>query len=215
MHKGSRQHEAEWLYASPGIPPSTFAVNLKLSISKLTENTMETRNLSIAIWFWLIHRGGGGRRWLVLRGSAARREQQHQSYGDKKSACRDFVHLSLPDFGCYWKFTLLKIRRRCRCLTASITHTNPFACTQPAQHPISMPGYQSSRHGAVCQYDDARWTRAPSGAVADRDQIHVTRVADHGYPWLIYRLTYRGTNHRDLHARSYKEEGARGRPMVR
>lgn len=96
VHRGSRQHDAEWLYASPGIPPSTFAVNLKLSISKLTANTMEDGNLSIAIWFWLIHRRGGGRRWLVLRGCAARREQQHQSDGDKKSACRDVVHLSLP-----------------------------------------------------------------------------------------------------------------------
>jgi hypothetical protein len=33
----------------------------------------------------------------MLRCSAARREQQHQSDGDKKSACRDVVHLSLPD----------------------------------------------------------------------------------------------------------------------
>src|SRR6266852_2630340 len=29
----------------------------------------------------------------------------------------------------------------------------------------------------------------------------------HGYPWLIHRLTYRRTNHRNLHVRGYKEEG--------
>lgn len=96
VHKGSRQQDTEWLYASPGVPPSAFAVNLKLLISRLTANTMEAGSLSIAIRFWLIHRRGGGWRWLVLRGSAARREQKHQSDGDKKSACRDFFHLSSP-----------------------------------------------------------------------------------------------------------------------
>jgi xylulose-5-phosphate/fructose-6-phosphate phosphoketolase len=32
--------------------------------------------------------------------------------------------------------------------------------------------------------------------------------AYHGYPWLIHRLTYRRTNHANLHVRGYKEEGA-------
>ncbi|MGV8093499.1 MAG: phosphoketolase [Mangrovibacterium sp.] len=31
--------------------------------------------------------------------------------------------------------------------------------------------------------------------------------AFHGYPWLIHRLTYRRTNHVNLHVRGYKEEG--------
>jgi xylulose-5-phosphate/fructose-6-phosphate phosphoketolase len=31
--------------------------------------------------------------------------------------------------------------------------------------------------------------------------------AFHGYPWLIHRLTYRRTNHENLHVRGYKEEG--------
>ncbi|HJT31789.1 MAG TPA: phosphoketolase family protein [Pirellulales bacterium] len=31
--------------------------------------------------------------------------------------------------------------------------------------------------------------------------------AFHGYPWLIHRLAYRRTNHRNLHVRGYKEEG--------
>ncbi|HEU0021019.1 MAG TPA: phosphoketolase, partial [Dehalococcoidia bacterium] len=31
--------------------------------------------------------------------------------------------------------------------------------------------------------------------------------AYHGYPWLIHRLTYRRTNHQNLHVRGYKEEG--------
>lgn len=31
--------------------------------------------------------------------------------------------------------------------------------------------------------------------------------AHHGYPWLIHRLTYRRTNHHNIHVRGYKEEG--------
>jgi xylulose-5-phosphate/fructose-6-phosphate phosphoketolase len=31
--------------------------------------------------------------------------------------------------------------------------------------------------------------------------------AYHGYPWLVHRLTYRRTNHENLHVRGYKEEG--------
>ena len=31
--------------------------------------------------------------------------------------------------------------------------------------------------------------------------------AYHGYPWLIHRLTYRRTNHKNFHVRGYKEEG--------
>ena len=31
--------------------------------------------------------------------------------------------------------------------------------------------------------------------------------AFHGYPWLIHRLTYRRSNHGNLHVRGYKEEG--------
>jgi xylulose-5-phosphate/fructose-6-phosphate phosphoketolase len=35
----------------------------------------------------------------------------------------------------------------------------------------------------------------------------------HGYPWLIHRLTYRRTNHRNLHVRGYKEKGNINTPM--
>ena len=31
--------------------------------------------------------------------------------------------------------------------------------------------------------------------------------AYHGYPWLIHKLTYRRTNHSNMHVRGYKEEG--------
>jgi xylulose-5-phosphate/fructose-6-phosphate phosphoketolase len=37
--------------------------------------------------------------------------------------------------------------------------------------------------------------------------------AYHGYPWLIHRLTYRRTNHGNLHVRGYKEEGATTTPF--
>jgi xylulose-5-phosphate/fructose-6-phosphate phosphoketolase len=37
--------------------------------------------------------------------------------------------------------------------------------------------------------------------------------AYHGYPWLIHRLTYRRTNHKNLHVRGYKEEGTISTPF--
>ena len=46
---------------------------------------------------------------------------------------------------------------------------------------------------------------------ADFDAIFTTDkpviFAFHGYPWLIHRLTYRRTNHDNIHVRGYKEEG--------
>jgi xylulose-5-phosphate/fructose-6-phosphate phosphoketolase len=44
---------------------------------------------------------------------------------------------------------------------------------------------------------------------ADRPII----FAYHGYPWLIHRLAYRRTNHRNLHVRGYKEEGSTTTPF--
>ena len=35
----------------------------------------------------------------------------------------------------------------------------------------------------------------------------------HGYPWLVHRLTYRRTNHKNLHVRGYKEKGNINTPL--
>lgn len=35
----------------------------------------------------------------------------------------------------------------------------------------------------------------------------------HGYPWLIHRLTYRRTNHQNIHVRGYKEKGNINTPL--
>ena len=52
---------------------------------------------------------------------------------------------------------------------------------------------------------------------ADFDSIFTTSIpivfAFHGYPWLIHRLTYRRTNHDNLHVRGYKEEGTTTTPF--
>lgn len=49
------------------------------------------------------------------------------------------------------------------------------------------------------------------------DQIFTTDkpiiFAYHGYPWLIHRLTYRRSNHDNLHVRGYKEEGTTSTPF--
>ena len=35
----------------------------------------------------------------------------------------------------------------------------------------------------------------------------------HGYPWLIHKLTYRRTNHENIHVRGYKEKGNINTPL--
>jgi xylulose-5-phosphate/fructose-6-phosphate phosphoketolase len=35
----------------------------------------------------------------------------------------------------------------------------------------------------------------------------------HGYPWLIHRLTYNRTNHKNIHVRGYKERGNINTPI--
>jgi xylulose-5-phosphate/fructose-6-phosphate phosphoketolase len=57
-------------------------------------------------------------------------------------------------------------------------------------------------HGLPDQEFDALFTR-------DKPIV----FAYHGYPWLIHRLTYRRTNHRNLHVRGYKEEGTTTTPF--
>jgi xylulose-5-phosphate/fructose-6-phosphate phosphoketolase len=57
-------------------------------------------------------------------------------------------------------------------------------------------------HGLSDQEFDALFT-------VDRPIV----FAYHGYPWLIHRLTYRRTNHRNLHVRGYKEEGTTTTPF--
>jgi len=55
--------------------------------------------------------------------------------------------------------------------------------------------------------------------LGDRDFDEIFTVdkpiifAFHGYPWLIHRLTYRRTNHGNLHVRGYKEEGTTTTPF--
>jgi xylulose-5-phosphate/fructose-6-phosphate phosphoketolase len=62
----------------------------------------------------------------------------------------------------------------------------------PSEHPHGLPDRD---------FDDI-FTR-------DRPII----FAFHGYPWLIHRLTYRRTNHANLHVRGYKEEGTTTTPF--
>jgi xylulose-5-phosphate/fructose-6-phosphate phosphoketolase len=58
----------------------------------------------------------------------------------------------------------------------------------------------------------------PHGLSDDDFDVLFTRdkpiiFAFHGYPWLIHRLTYRRTNHANLHVRGYKEEGTTTTPF--
>ncbi|MBM5828246.1 MAG: phosphoketolase family protein, partial [Cyanobacteria bacterium M_surface_7_m2_040] len=67
-----------------------------------------------------------------------------------------------------------------------------FALTQPSEHP----------HGLSDRDFDTLFT-------TDRPVI----FNFHGYPWLIHRLTYRRTNHANIHVRGYKEQGNINTPL--
>jgi xylulose-5-phosphate/fructose-6-phosphate phosphoketolase len=67
-----------------------------------------------------------------------------------------------------------------------------FKLTPPTEHP----------HGLSDRDFDSLFT-------TDKPII----FAFHGYPWLVHRLTYRRTNHKNLHVRGYKERGNINTPL--
>jgi xylulose-5-phosphate/fructose-6-phosphate phosphoketolase len=62
----------------------------------------------------------------------------------------------------------------------------------PSEHPHGLPD---------AQFDE----------VFTKDKTVI--FAFHGYPTLIHRLTYRRTNHSNIHVRGYKEEGTTTTPF--
>ena len=67
---------------------------------------------------------------------------------------------------------------------------------------MSLQPHEEHPHGLTDQDFDALFT-------ADKPVI----FAHHGYPWLVHRLTYRRTNHHNIHVRGYKEEGTTTTPF--
>ncbi len=85
------------------------------------------------------------------------------------------------------------LRREFRGLKVRVVNVVDLMRLQPdAEHP----------HGLSDREFDTLFT-------ADRPVV----FAYHGYPWLIHRLTYRRTNHRNIHVRGYKEEGTTTTPF--
>ena len=79
------------------------------------------------------------------------------------------------------------LRRRLPSLRIRVVNVVDLMKLQPqSEHP----------HGLSDAEFDALFTR-------DKPVI----FAFHAYPWLIHRLTYRRTNHHNIHVRGYKEEG--------
>ena len=67
---------------------------------------------------------------------------------------------------------------------------------------MALQPHTEHPHGMTDEEFDALFTK-------DRPIV----FAFHGYPWLIHRLTYRRTNHDNLHVRGYKEEGTTTTPF--
>jgi xylulose-5-phosphate/fructose-6-phosphate phosphoketolase len=85
------------------------------------------------------------------------------------------------------------LRRHLPALKVRVVNVVDLMRLQPAsEHPHGLPDNQF----------DALFTR-------DKPVV----FAFHGYPWLIHRLTYRRTNHGNLHVRGYKEEGTTTTPF--
>ncbi len=85
------------------------------------------------------------------------------------------------------------LRRHFRDLKIRVVNVVDLMTLEPAsEHPHGLPDAEF----------DSMFT-------ADKPVI----FAYHGYPWLIHRLTYRRTNHANLHVRGYKEEGTTTTPF--
>ena len=67
---------------------------------------------------------------------------------------------------------------------------------------MTLQPHEEHPHGLTNRDFDALFT-------TDKPVI----FAHHGYPWLIHRLTYRRTNHKNIHVRGYKEEGTTTTPF--
>jgi xylulose-5-phosphate/fructose-6-phosphate phosphoketolase len=67
---------------------------------------------------------------------------------------------------------------------------------------MTLQPHEEHPHGLTNRDFDALFT-------TDKPVI----FAHHGYPWLIHRLTYRRTNHHNIHVRGYKEEGTTTTPF--
>jgi len=98
----------------------------------------------------------------------------------------------------------------------SIRRNPPFGTEEASREPFSvltMNGGSSSIKFALYQVGEP----LERGLYGKLDRIGLSGTnltfayclifAYHAYPWLIHRLTYRRTNHDNIHVRGYKEEG--------
>jgi xylulose-5-phosphate/fructose-6-phosphate phosphoketolase len=89
--------------------------------------------------------------------------------------------------------------------TVDLLRTHVPGLTMRLVNVVDLMTLQPERehpHGVPDEEFDALFTR-------DRPIV----FAFHGYPWLIHRLTYRRTNHGNLHVRGFKEEGTTTTPF--
>ena len=109
----------------------------------------------------------------------------------------------------------------------SPTSSSPAAATCPTLETLAaaailrerLPELRrcaSSTSSTSCVCSPRASTRTGSPTASSTPSSPPTRpvvFAYHGYPWLIHRLTYRRTNHANLHVRGYKEEGTTTTPF--
>ncbi len=89
-----------------------------------------------------------------------------------------------------------------------------------AAHPARASARPEGARGQRCRPDAAAAatasirTACPTASSTPCSRTDKPVIfAYHGYPWLIHRLTYRRTDHDNLHVRGYKEEGTTTTPF--
>ena len=150
--------------------------------------------------------------------------QLHQRYRSGEATCATVAGYGRRNQALYRRYRHLGLGEQRPGWRAGCGARLCRRCTDPGNPGSGRPAARSCSgaedKGDKCSGpDDATAERgAPAWAVGrDFDTLFTTCkpiiFAYHGYPWLIHRLTYRRTNHENLHVRGYKEEGTTTTPF--
>ena len=84
----------------------------------------------------------------------------------------------------------------------------------PPLRRIALIGTSVPRQCGIATFtDDMRSALVGEASALSCITVAVTDSGTYAYPWLIHRLTYRRTNHPNIHVRGFKEEGTTTTPF--
>src|SRR4051794_14882945 len=111
----------------------------------------------------------------------------------------------------------------CRPRTAGASRTVRYRRVLARRElPVGRADLSAGQPAAAREADPRPHQAAPARALGDqsRPKLYLCSPEDrpvifayHGYPWLIHRLTYKRTNHDNIHVRGYIEKGTTTTPF--